>query len=60
MMIIETSAKTGDNANEIHQNIIDKKYNLDNEAWEKRFGSKKIEVDDIFSSYINRKKSFCF
>ena len=43
-MFLETSSKTGDNANEIHQNIIDKKYNLDNEAWGKRFGSKKISL----------------
>jgi len=73
MMFLETSAKTGDNVNaifdksirQIHQNIIDKKYNLDSEACGIRVGSKKesfalIEVDDISSSYTNKKKSCCF
>ena len=74
MMFLETSAKTGENVNEIFdksirqidQNIIDKKYNLDNEACGIRVGSKKdsfalIEEDDITSnSYIYRKSSCCF
>ena len=73
MIFLETSAKTGDNVNEIFdksirqidQNIIDKKYNLDNEACGIRVGSKKdsfalIEEDDITNSYENRKKICCF
>ena len=71
MIFLETSAKTGDNikkifnksVKQIDQNIIDNKYDLENESYGIRVGEKRnsfaLKADDIMSSKNKKKKKCC-
>ena len=71
MIFLETSAKTGDNIKEIFnksvkkidQNILDNKYDLENESCGIRVGEKRnsfaLKGDDIMTTKKKKKKKCC-